>query len=97
MNCTNISKLLSTYRWSNGFCAPRRIACSDGMFSMRLYLHHLDIDGATVFARHGVSPALTIYFDAVIYTPPERHGAAILARQSVARALNIFLYGRLEQ
>ena len=67
------------------------------MFFMRSYLHHLDIDRATIFARHGISPALTIYFNAVTSTLSGRHGAAILARHDVASALKIFVYGRIEQ
>ena len=62
INCTDICTLLSTRLWSNDFCAPRRNTCTGDMFLMGPYLHHLDIDGATAFARHGASPALTIYF-----------------------------------
>ena len=55
-----------------------------------LYLHHPDIDGATIFVHHGESPALTISFNAAISTPSGRHGAAILAHPGVASVLKIF-------
>ena len=61
---------------------------------MRSYLHRLDIDGAMIFARHGVLPALTTYYNAVYYNAvisisSGRHGAATLARQGVVRALHM--------
>ena len=79
------------------FGAPRRDICTGAMFLVRLYLHHPDIDGATIFAHHGESPALTIYFNAATCTPSGRHGAVILARPGAVSILNIFLYGCFEQ
>ena len=62
------------------------------MFLMRSYLHDLDIDGATSFARHGASSDLTVYFYAVISTSSGRHGAVVLASQGVAKCTKDIFY-----
>ena len=99
MNCTDISTLLSTFRRSNVFLARHGDTCAtNDTFLMRSYLQHLDIDGATICARHGSAPVLTIYFNAVISTSSGRHGAAFLAksRRRKGTKKNVF-YGCFEQ
>ena len=46
------------------------------------------------FAHHSQSHALTVYFNAAISTPSERHGAAFLAHPGCTKD---FFYGRFEQ
>ena len=68
MSCTDTFILLYTCRWSNDILARHGDTGTNDVFLMRSYLHNLDIDGATICARHGTLPTLTIYFNAVIST-----------------------------